>query len=466
MDLRILYNPIVWIEILFSINHRLKKKVTHEAIGEVMLSSIIDNVESQGNWVMIGFSIVILFVALLVAKYIIARPWYRFAKSTAAEWDDLLFDSFSKRLYFFVIAGISNLSVNWISGEGSELSTTLTPVFAATYILLSTSLASVIVKYLTPVITEHFSKKSSVTVSGRNPLISFFLRSIIWFAGLNIMLMEIGLDLSGALASLAVFSLILGIAMQQTIGNIMNSFMLAIDRPFEEGDRIEVDGVQGSVVSVGVLSTKILTYEETLVVIPNNKLIETTLINHARGGGDGKARRISSVIEIGVDYREDIDHVKYTLLELAKRCPYVIAEPSPRVLLTELGDFAKTFKVISWVEDYTDEWVARDWLLKEIDEKFSEEGIIIPYPIAVELSEMAGGDDTDRMKARRQSASKAKMAEVEDKMRQEREDAKDRLEEIEKLLQQSSTDKKEMPELEDEKRSLENTLAMHEVDDE
>ena len=118
------------------------------------------------------------------------------------------------------------------------------------------------------------------------------------------------------------------------------------------------------------------------------------------------------------------------------------------------------------VTDYTDEWVARDWLLKEIDEKFSEEGIIIPYPIAVELSEMAGGDNTDRMKARRQSASKAKMAEVEDKMRQEREDAKDRLEEIEKLLQQSSTDKKEMPELEDEKRSLENTLAMHEVDDE
>ena len=115
---------------------------------------------------------------------------------------------------------------------------------------------------------------------------------------------EMGLDLSGILASLAVFTLILGIAMQQTIGNIMNSFMLAVDRPFEVGDRIEVDGVLGSVVSVGVLSTKILTYEETLVVIPNNKLVETTLTNFARGGGDGKARRFSLIIEIGVDYRE------------------------------------------------------------------------------------------------------------------------------------------------------------------
>ena len=431
-----------------------------------MLSSIFETVESHGIWAMLGFCFALLIFALIVTNYGIARPWYRFVKSTAAEWDDLLFESFSKRLYFFVVVGSINLSVNWISGEDSELATTLAPLFSVFYILLSTSLASVIVKYITPVVAERFSKKSSVTVSGGNPIISFFLRAVIWFGGLNLAMQEMGLDLSGLLASLAVFTLILGIAMQQTIGNIMNSFMLAVDRPFEVGDRIEVDGVLGSVVSVGVLSTKILTYEETLVVIPNNKLVETTLTNFARGGGDGKARRFSLIIEIGVDYREDIDHVKYTLLELAKRCPFVISEPSPRVLLTELGDFSKSFKIISWVEDYTDEWVARDWLLKEIDEKFAEEGITIPYPIAVELSEMVGEDSTGRRKARRQSDAKVEMAKEEKRIFKEREDSKKRIEEIESMMKEADSGGKELAELEDEKRTLENTLAMHEVDDE
>jgi len=241
--------------------------------------------------------------------------------------------------------------------------------------------------------------------------------------------------------------------------------MLAIDRPFEVGDRIEVEGLTGSVVSVGVLSTKILTHEETLVVIPNNKLVETTLTNHARGGGDGKARRISLVIEIGVDYREDIDHVKYTLLELAKRCPYVITNPNPRVLLTELGDFSKTFKVISWVEDYTDEWIARDWLLKEIDERFTEEEIVIPFPTAVELSERVNENRPSAKKAQRQSTAKAKMVKEDNKMRKEREEAKVRVEEIDEILKNTSTQRKEMPVLEDEKRTLENKLAMFEVDD-
>ena len=430
-----------------------------------MLSSILETVESYGTWAMIGFCFAILIAALILTKYAIARPWYRFVRSTAAEWDDLLFDSFSKRLYLFIIVGSINLSVNWIIAADSEHIVTLNPIFSVAYILLSTSLASVIVKNITPVVAERFSKKSSVTVSGGNPIISFFLRTVIWFAGLNLAMKELSWDLSGLFASLAVFSLILGIAMQQTIGNIMNSFMLAVDRPFEVGDRIEVEGLTGSVVSVGVLSTKILTHEETLVVIPNNKLVETTLTNHARGGGDGKARRISLVIEIGVDYREDIDHVKYTLLELAKRCPYVITNPNPRVLLTELGDFSKTFKVISWVEDYTDEWIARDWLLKEIDERFTEEEIVIPFPTAVELSERVNENRPSAKKAQRQSTAKAKMVKEDNKMQKEREEAKIRVEEIDEILKTTSPQKRDVPVLEDEKRTLENKLAMFEVDD-
>ena len=148
---------------------------------------------------------------------------------------------------------------------------------------------------------DRFSAQGSVTVSGSNSIIVFFLRTVVWFAGLYFALDQLSIELLGILASLAVFSLIIGLAVQQTLGNIVNSFLLSIDRPFEVGDRIEVEETLGSVVSVGILSTKVLDRDERLVVIPNNTLVQSKIINHARGGGDGIARRISVVLDVGVD---------------------------------------------------------------------------------------------------------------------------------------------------------------------
>ena len=420
--------------------------------------------ESQGIFAQIAFCAGLTLIALMAAKFAIVRPWHKLVTSTEAEWDDLIFASFKSRLYFFVILGCTHLSMSWINGPDSELIVTLTPFFSVTYIILTTTIASVIVYYLTPVLMERYANKSSVTVSGGNPLISFFLRGVIWLSGFLLALNELEIELVGLMASLALFSLILGFAMQQTIGNIMNSFMLAIDRPFEVGDRIEVEGVLGSVVSVGILSTKILTREEKLVVIPNNTLVESTLVNHARGGGDGMARRISLVLDIGVDYREDIAHVKYTLLNVAKDCPYVIKSPKPVVLLTELGDYSKMFKLFSWVKDYTDELIARDWLLSEIDEQFATENIVIPYPIAVKLDELQS-DTPDKSKASRQRVAKAQMTKVDNKQQKERKKSKSRVKEIKKLLKNPDLEKNEVEELENEVRSLENSLSMIEVDD-
>ena len=66
----------------------------------------------------------------------------------------------------------------------------------------------------------------------------FLSRGIVWFLGIYLSLQELGIELLGILASLAVFSLIIGLAVQQTLGNMLNSFMLAVDQPFEVGDRI------------------------------------------------------------------------------------------------------------------------------------------------------------------------------------------------------------------------------------
>ena len=347
--------------------------------------------------------------------------------------------------------------------EGDSLVDSFNPFFQATYILLSTSLTSVVLRTLIPVVMDRFSDPSSVTVSGSNSLIIFIFRAAVWFGGLYLALSELGIELFGVLASLAVFSLIIGLAMQQTLGNIVNSFMLALDQPFEVGDRIEVEGKIGSVVSVGILSTKILTHEENLVVIPNNSLVNSTVINHARGGGDGVGRRISLVQDIGVGYGEDIAHVKYTVLKLMRECPYVISKPEPRVLLIELGEYAKIFRMYGWVEDYSDEFVARDWLLKNVDESFSTEGIEIPFATAVEISGKQSPSFNKSRKSMSVRKARLQMVKEDKQLNKERAAAKEEIEAINEKLNDPELDKKTRSLLEEDLRELNSLLSMFEA---
>ncbi len=421
----------------------------------------INDVNDLNDYIRFAVAIGLILFGLLVAKYAIIRPWWKFVTATEVDWDDHLHRPLANRTYSFIIALGAQLTIRWILGTDGATFDTTEPIFAAFYVILSASILSVSIKHLIPVLMDRFSAQGSVTVSGSNSIIVFFLRTVVWFAGLYFALGQLSIELFGILASLAVFSLIIGLAVQQTLGNIVNSFLLSIDRPFEVGDRIEVEETLGSVVSVGILSTKVLDRDERLVVIPNNTLVQSKIINHARGGGDGIARRISVVLDVGVDYREDIDHVKYTLLQLAKECPFVIDRPEPRILLNELGDFAKVFRVYTWVEDYSDEWVAKDWLLRNVDERFGTENINIPFPTTVELSDSV----YTQAEATTQRTAKRKMQRERRKLQQSRAGARTELDELAENLKDPEISKKDRSLMEERQRELLHLLAMFDTDD-
>tara|TARA_B100001758_G_scaffold72387_1_gene61057 strand:- start:938 stop:2242 length:1305 start_codon:yes stop_codon:yes gene_type:complete len=427
------------------------------------IDDAIDKLNGLDAWMQWCVGIFATLLTLALVRLLMKKVVLDIVKKTAFDWDDKLYSPVTKRIYLFIFLSGIQLTMTWVLGENDSMVTGVNPFFQASYILLTTSLLSVSLRTMIPVIMDKFSDPSSVTVSGSNSLIIFIFRAAVWFGGLYLALSELGIELFGVLASLAVFSLIIGLAMQQTLGNIVNSFMLALDQPFEVGDRIEVEGKMGSVVSVGILSTKILTHEENLVVIPNNSLVNSTVINHARGGGDGVGRRISLVQDIGVGYDEDISHVKYTTLQLMRDCPYVLNKPEPRVLLIELGDFAKVFRMYGWVEDYSDEYVARDWLLKNIDERFKSEGIEIPFPTSVEISGKASPGLNKSHKIASVRKARLQMVKEDKQLNKERAAAKEEIEAITEKLKDPELDKKTKALLEEDLRELNSILSMFEA---
>ena len=430
------------------------------------LIGYLDEVEEIGIVAQVGVSLGLTLFFLLFVRYVVLKVAWRIVKKTDASWDNEILDPIANRFYVFVLLAGVELTMMWTLGRNDAIYTAVAPYFSGIYILLSASIISVSIKFIVPAALDRYNTNKSVTVTGGNPLVVFSARGIVGFMGIYLALQEIGIELLGILASLAVFSLIIGLAVQQTLGNMLNSFMLAIDQPFEVGDRIEVEGVIGTVMSVGILSTKVLTLTEQLVVIPNNRLVDSTITNFARGGGDGMGSRHTLTLDIGVDYDERSAHVKQVIMEVAKKCPHVEDDPVPRVLLRELADFSKNYRLYAWIGDYSEEFLATDWLLREVDSAFTREGISIPYPVAVELPEKPSpfpegdaGQRMRRMKSTRQHVSRIKMLKDEAEMEEERDSARAELEILKTRLAEGDVKKSEKEILENDVRALETLLA-------
>ena len=202
------------------------------------IDEYLEEIEEIGIIAQLGISLGLTLFFLLLTRYVLLRVAWRVVKKTDATWDNEILDPIANRAYLFVLLAGVELTMMWTLGRNDAFYTAVAPYFSGMYILLSASIISVSIKFIVPAALDRYNTNKSVTVTGGNPLVVFLSRGIVWFLGIYLSLQELGIELLGILASLAVFSLIIGLAVQQTLGNMLNSFMLAVDQPFEVGDRI------------------------------------------------------------------------------------------------------------------------------------------------------------------------------------------------------------------------------------
>ena len=435
-----------------------------------IVSDFMEWVDQFGIWMKIIFSIFFSLIVWAIVYYGIYKTLEKIVKNTEVKWDDKLFGPMSKRSMVLFVGAAIHLTIIWIDGGEGKILIESVQYFLAFYILMIASMLTISVRILMPSLMERFSK-SNVAVTGSHNLVSAVCRAGLWIVAIFLALNALSIDIDALFASLAVFSLIVGFGIQATIGNIMNSFLLSIDRPFEPGDRVEVDGIIGTVASVGILSTKFVqAHTEKLVIIPNNTLVQSTIFNYARGGGDGTPTRLSVTLDIGVSYDERAPHVKETLIQVGKSCPYTMSQPEPRVLFTEFADSAKIFRLYCWLASYDDEWPARDWLFQEIDIQFEREGIMIPYPHRITIngqpSPFGDGPSSEaklKRKEARQNISMRRMARLEERQRAEREQVRNEIEWLEKQLEENEElEKDQRISIEEDITNLKNTLDQFE----
>lgn len=210
-------------------------------------------------------------------------------------------------------------------------------------------------------------------------IVTIFLVGI----ALMVTLRHFDYDVLSVITALGIGSLAIGLAAKDTLANMISGFTLMVDRPFRIGDRIQLaSGQWGDVSDIGLRTTKIKTVDNTVLIIPNAELCNTTLINLAFPDVRAKGR-----INVGVCYGSDVAKVKEILVATALEVSDVLRDPAPEAFFVSFGDSALNMSLFFWVEDYTRVFAVTNIINEQIINRFRENGITIPYPIRTVLLE-------------------------------------------------------------------------------
>jgi len=196
--------------------------------------------------------------------------------------------------------------------------------------------------------------------------------TIVFVAALAI-LSYLGIDLSGLLIASGFAGLVIGIASQQAVSNLVSGLFLMLERPLSVGDYANVANIDGVVQDISIISTKIRTWDGPVVRIPNSKVFESIITNYRKS----KVRRIE--LTIGISYESDVARALDVVSKMIEQHPYCLVNPAPQVFVDSYGDSAIILKIRCWAP--TEVWFAtRIELLNTIKQVLSEAGIEIPYP--------------------------------------------------------------------------------------
>lgn len=188
-------------------------------------------------------------------------------------------------------------------------------------------------------------------------------------------------DVSALLAGAGVAGLVLGLALQDTLGNLFSGLAIYFGGQFKSGDWLLIEGHHAQIVEVNWRSTRLRTVEDVYLDIPNKKITEGLVVNY-----DYPTSLHGLSLDIGLDYDAAPARVKSVLIESALACPFVLRDPPPEVYLKEFANFAVTYELTFWLSDHKIYKKAYSEIRTNLWYALRRHGISIPYPIQAEYS--------------------------------------------------------------------------------
>ena len=185
---------------------------------------------------------------------------------------------------------------------------------------------------------------------------------------------QLKINITSLLAGVGVIGLALSFAAQDTVGNIISGVVIIIDVPFKEGDWISLGEMHATVTEIRLRTTVLTTFDNEIVVVPNKQISQERIVNYTI---TPKSR---VKVRIGIAYKEDMQQARNVLLETVKGDERILLDPSPYVIVTDLGASSVNMQLRFWTEDPLLNFSLMWEYTERCKQAMDLAGIQIPFP--------------------------------------------------------------------------------------
>lgn len=222
----------------------------------------------------------------------------------------------------------------------------------------------------------HRTLRSKSVPDGRHASFFQLISYLVWTFGIVFMLQSLSVDITFLMASSAALLVGIGLGLQNVFKDFISGIIILLDGTIKDKDVVEVDGIVVKVMEVSLRSSKVVTRDDKMVIIPNHKFIEENVVNWTHNKAYTRFN-----LEVGVDYSSNIRLVEKVLLESTVNNLDILSEApqAPIVRLVKFGSSSLDFELIFWSNNLFRIEQTKSELRFEIVEAFSKNGISIPF---------------------------------------------------------------------------------------
>jgi MscS family membrane protein len=319
------------------------------------------------------FILVLSLIVAFIAKLFTSQVLKPLAKKTKTMLDDLVIKSISSVIFFIVLAiGFK------IGFQTFEFETQVYSSLVDTFLIFFVAIALFrIIKNVSEHWLEEWAKTTESTADDRLiPLIEKILKAVVVILAVIFIFDSWSIDISPLLATAGIAGIAIGFAVRDSLANILGGIQLVMDKTFKVGDKIEIEsGEMGTILDIGLRSTKLRTYDNEVIYIPNGQLANARVKNFTV---PDLSVRVN--VPFGVEYGSNTEQVRQVVLEAIQNIDGVLDSPAPVVQFLTMSDFALDHVARVWVSKYSDAWDMTLKMTETIYNALNNAGIGIPFP--------------------------------------------------------------------------------------
>jgi small-conductance mechanosensitive channel len=338
----------------------------------IILRTIMD----YNKYLSAGIILLVFFIISKLVVYIIQRFFLRLAFKTETTADERIIELIKSPISLAILLFGFNLFFIelWVDYPFEiYVRNTINSVLVIVFIMTFLKVIDIIIEEW----SNNWSKKTKAKIDNQIIKLLHQITTVLGYVFSMLWILSLwGVKVGPLLAGLGIGGLAIAFALQPTLANIFGGVSLILDKSIKVGDVVKLSsGESGSVYDIGIRSTRIKTWTNEILIIPNSVLVISMLTNFNQPN-----RVVRTDIPFGVAYGSNIDKVKKLALSCLKGEEHILDDPASSVMFLEMADSSLNFQLRFFVDDLSEKWPTHQRVIEKLYNLLNKNKINIPFP--------------------------------------------------------------------------------------